>query len=132
MMKRLILAIIAAVLINGILSTAIDEVFHATGVYPPHGQVYFDTDLFLLALGYRVIITIFAAYITAMIAKEKAKTALWFTGILGAVLWLAGTIAMYGMGPTWYGIIGAATSLPLALFGGELYKRRTQKLSTSL
>ena len=131
-MKRHILAIVAAVLINGVLATAIDEIFHATGVYPPHGQPYFDTDLFLLALGYRFIITIFAAYITAMIAKEKAKTALWFTGILGAVLWLAGTIAMQGLGPLWYGIVGSVTALPLALFGGSLYQRRLQKLSTSL
>ncbi len=126
-MKRLVLAVIAAILINGILATAIDEVFHATGVYPPHGTPYFDTDLFLLALSYRVIITIFAAYITAMIAREKAKTALWFTGILGAVLWLAGTLAMRGLGPIWYGIVGAVTAIPLVFYGGKLYERRLQK-----
>lgn len=71
-MKRLVLAIVVAILINFILATAIDHLFHMTGVYPPYGEVYFDTDLYLLALGYRILITVFAAYITAMIAKEKA------------------------------------------------------------
>lgn len=126
-MTRLILAIVAAILINGILATAIDHIFHSTGVYPPYGQAYFDTDLYLLALAYRFIITIFAAYITAMIAKSQAKKALWISGSLGAALWLVGTIAMYGMGPTWYGIVGAVTAIPLVLYGGKLYERRLQK-----
>jgi len=123
-MKRPVLAIVAAILINFILATAIDHLFHMTGVYPPYGEVYFDTDLYLLALGYRILITVFAAYITAMIAEKKAKTALWTTGILGSVLWIAGTLAMQGLGPLWYGIAGAVTALPLALLGGKLYERR--------
>jgi len=126
-MTRLILAIVAAVLINGILATLIDHIFHTTGVYPPYGQAYFDTDLYLLALSYRFVITIFAAYLTAMIARERAKRALWISGILGAVLWLVGTIAMQGLGPLWYGIVGALTALPLVLIGGKLYEMRAKK-----
>ncbi len=126
-MKRLIYAIIAAVLINFILAAAIDHIFHTTGVYPPYGVAYFDTNLYLLALSYRFVITIFAAYITAMIAREQAKKAIWITGTLGAILWLAGTIAMYGMGPAWYGIVGAVTAIPLALSGGRLYEMRMKR-----
>lgn len=129
-MKRILLAVLAAFLINGILATAIDHVFHTTGVYPPYGVPYFDTDLFLLALSYRFLITIGAAYITAMIAKEQAKKALWTTGILGTILWLVGTIAAQGLGPLWYGIVGAATAIPLALFGGKLYERRARQTAS--
>lgn len=125
-MKRLWLAIIAAILINFILASGIDHLFHTNGVYPPYGVAYFDTELYLLALGYRTVITIFAAYVTAVIAKEEAKKALMITGILGTVLWLAGTIAAYGLGPLWYGLVGAALSIPLVLIGGKLYEIRTK------
>ena len=130
-MKRLILAILAAILINFILATAIDVILHTTGVYPPFGVPYFDTDLYLLALNYRVIITIFAAYITALIAKEQAKKALWISSIIGTVLWVAGTIAMREFGPLWYGVAGAVTTIPLVLFGGWLYESRAKKQSVA-
>ena len=113
-------------MINGVLATAIDHVFHVTGVYPPYGEAYFDTDLYLLALSYRVLITIFGAYVTAMIAKEQAKKALLISGGFGTVLWLAGTIAMRDLGPLWYGIIGAVTVIPLVLLGGKLYELRSK------
>ena len=127
-MKRIILAVLASVLINAILASAIDHVFHVTGVYPPYGQPYFDTGLYLLALGYRFIITIGAAYVTAMISKEQSQKALLISGILGTILWLVGTIAMREMGPLWYGIVGAVTTIPLVLLGGKLYQREAAKV----
>jgi hypothetical protein len=125
-MKRLVLAIIAAIAINFILATAIDAIMHATGVYPPYGEPMKDSGLMAIAFSYRIIITIFAAYITAMIAQEKAKTAIYFTGILGTLLWLGGAIAMWDFGPAWYHIIGIASALPLAIIGWKLYERRTK------
>ena len=126
-MKRLILAILAAIVINVVLAAAIDHVFHTTGVYPPYGEPMFDTNLLLLALSYRVLITIFAAYITAMIAQEKTKTALWTSAIIGTAFWLIGAIAMSEYGPVWYSIAGALTVIPLVLFGGKLYGRRARQ-----
>ena len=125
-MKRIILAVLAAIVINIILATAIDHVFHVTGVYPPYGEPMFDTGLVLLASSYRVLITLFAAYITAMIAKEKAKTALWISGTIGTVVWLIGAIAMRDFGPAWYSIGGAVTAIPLVLLGGKLYEFRAR------
>lgn len=126
-MKRLILAIVAAILINFILASAIDHIFHTTGVYPPYGEPMMDDGLIALAYSYRAVITIFAAYITAMIAKERAKTAIYFTGILGTVLWGAGAIFAWDFGPAWYHIAGIASALPLAITGWKLYERRAQQ-----
>ncbi len=130
-MKRLILAIIAAILINFILASAIDHGFHVAGIYPPYGEPMRDNGLMALAFSYRVVITIFAAYITAMIAREKAKTAIYFTGILGTILWLAGAIFAWDFGPAWYHIVGIASALPLAIAGWKLYERRTQQNATA-
>lgn len=127
-MKRLILAIVAAILINFILASAIDHGFHIAGIYPPYGEPMHDSGLIALAFSYRAIITIFAAYITAMIAKEKAKTAIYFTGILGTAMWLAGAIFMWDFGPAWYHIVGILSALPLAIAGWKLYERRSAKV----
>lgn len=125
-MKRLVLAIVAAVLINFILASAIDHIFHTTGVYPPYGEPMMDNGLMALAFSYRAVITIFAAYITAMIAKERAKTAIYFTGILGTVLWSAGAIFAWDFGPAWYHLVGIASALPLAILGWKLHERRAR------
>lgn len=130
-MKRLILAIVAAILINFILATAIDHGFHVAGIYPPYGEPMMDNGLMALAFSYRVIITIFAAYITAMIAKEKAKTAIYFTGILGTALWGAGAIFAWDFGPAWYHIVGIASALPLAITGWKLYERRVKQAANA-
>jgi hypothetical protein len=122
--KRIVLAILVATLINFVLAGAIDEVLHRTGVYPPWGQPYFDAPLWCLALSYRFIITIFAAYVTAAIAKDGAKRALLISGIMGTLLWASGTYFMRGMGPVWYGVVGAVTAIPLVLIGGKIYELR--------
>lgn len=126
-MKRLTLAIVAAILINFIFASAIDHIFHMTGVYPPYGEPMMDNGLMALAFSYRAVITIVAAYITAMIAREKAKTAIYGTGILGTVLWLAGAVAAWDFGPAWYHIVGIASALPLALTGWKWYDRNAKK-----
>lgn len=130
-MKRLILAIIAAILINFILASAIDHAFHVAGIYPPYGEPMMDNGLMALAYGYRAIITIFAAYITALIAKEKAKTAIYFTGILGTALWTAGAIVGWDLGPAWYHFAGILSALPLAIIGWKLHVRRTQQAAAT-
>src|SRR5512134_1684854 len=122
-MKRLVLAIVAAILINFILATAIDMALHAAGIYPPYGEPMMDNGLMALAFSYRAVITIFAAYLTAMIAKEKAKTAIYFTGILGTVLWSIGAIIGWELGPAWYHIVGILSALPLAIIGWKLFER---------
>lgn len=127
-MKRLVFAIMTAILINFILATAIDMGFHAAGIYPPYGQPMMDSGLMAIAMSYRMLITIFAAYITAMIAREKAKTAIYFTGILGTILWLIGAIVGWDLGPAWYHITGIVSALPLALLGWKIYERQSTTL----
>ena len=120
---------LAGIATNFILATGTDMVFHAVGVFPPYGQPFFATGPFLLASSYRVIYEIFGGFIIAVVAKEKAEKALWISGTLGAIMWLAGTVAMADLGPLWYGILGAALSIPATLLGGKLYQGRVQRLN---
>jgi hypothetical protein len=125
-MTRLILSILAGLFTCAILSSAVDHVFHTTGVYPPYGVAYFDTDLYLMAFAYRAVFAIFGSWLTAELAREQANKAVWIVGIIGSLLWLAGAIAMWEYGPAWYSIIGVVTGIPFALIGGKLHQIRTR------
>ena len=99
-------------------------------IFPPYGEPFFDTGLVLLASAYRAVFQVSGAYLAAMIARDKAKKAVWIIGILGTLLWLGGTFLKPQAGPIWYGILGAALSLPTTLTGGRLYELRAKKTST--
>jgi hypothetical protein len=99
-MTRIILAIITGFLASAIVTIATDHVFHVTGIYPPYGEPFFDTELLLLAFAYRAIYSIAGAYLTALLARDKAMKAVLILGIIGSVLWLAGSIAMWESGRT--------------------------------
>jgi peptidoglycan/LPS O-acetylase OafA/YrhL len=129
-MTRLILSILAAFVITAALSTAVDFVLQMAKIFPPYGEPFFDTWLVLLASAYRAVFQIFGAYVASMIAKDKAKKAVWTIGILGTLLWLGGTFLKPQAGPIWYGLLGAALSLPTTLTGGKLYELQTKKTST--
>jgi hypothetical protein len=123
-MKRLIFALLAGFLFTAILSTAVDHIFHVTGVFPPYGEPMHDSGLLLMAFTYRAIFAIAGAYITALIARESAMKAVWILGIIGSLLWLAGSIAMWEFAVPWYNILGVLTGVPFSLLGGKLYQRR--------
>ena len=124
---RLTFAIVAAFIITAVLSSAVDHVFHVTGVYPPYGEPMFDMGLLLLASSYRLVFQVLGSYIMAIIAKNKAMTAAWIMGTLGTIFWLAGAFFLKGMGPVWYPVLGALLSLPSVLLGVKLYTNREAK-----
>lgn len=126
-MTRLIFSIIGSWIVGAALSTGTDHIFHVTNVYPPYGEPMLDNGLLLLAFSYRAVFTVFACYLGAMWAKDNARKAVWALGIIGTVLWLGGTIAMWEFAQPWYNIAGIVTSIPLALLGGKLYELRVRR-----
>jgi hypothetical protein len=126
-MKRIILSIIAGFFVTALLSTAVDHVFHVTGIYPPYGVPFFDTGLLLLAFSYRAVFAVFGSYLTALLAKDQAMKAVLILGSIGSVIWLAGAIVMWEYASPWYNILGILTGVPLSLMGGKLYQARVQQ-----
>jgi hypothetical protein len=120
-MKRIILSIIAGFMISAILSTLLDQIFHATDIYPPLGEPLPDGGLAILAFSYRALFAMLGAYVTAMIAKDKAIRAVLILGTIGSLLWLGAAIAKWEFAPAWFHIIGIATGVPLTLMSGKIY-----------
>ncbi len=126
-MVRLILSILAGFVVTAALSTGADMILEHAGIFPQPGEPFFDTGLVLLASAYRAVFQVFGAFVAAMVARDKAWKAVWIIGILGTIAWLLGTFLKPQAGPLWYGLLGAALSLPTTLTGGKLYEIRAKK-----
>jgi hypothetical protein len=108
-----------------ILSLGTDQVLHTLGIYPPWGQVMRAQGLFLLALGYRTIFSIFGSYLAAALAPRNPMKHALALGWFGLVPSMGGVVAAMtkDLGPVWYPIAILVLALPCAWVGGALFRR---------
>ncbi len=97
---RSIGAVVAGLLFIFIVSTVIDVVMHATGVFPPWGKPMSDA-LFGLATAYRIVVSVTGA----------------------AVTWNKGP----EFGPHWYPLLLIVISIPCGWLGGKFFEMRRPK-----
>ena len=128
MNKRSIWAVVAGVLFIIVVTTLVDIVLHATGVYPPMGQPLNDA-LALLATLYRIVISVGGAWLTARLAPDKPMKHAMILGVVGTVLGLVGVVATWnlGLGPRWYAIALAVLAIPQCWAGGKIYVMQSGK-----
>lgn len=131
---RRIGAVLAGLLAVVLLSTGVDLVMHATGVFPPWGQPMSD-GLFLLAFLYRTVIGVFGGYLTARLAPLRPMQHAVILGVLGFVLSVVGAAATWGkgteFGPKWYPLALVAIAIPSSWFGGKLFAKPSTVLGRS-
>jgi hypothetical protein len=104
-----------------LLSIGTDQVLHVFQVYPPWGQPMWGTGLNLLALAYRCVYAVVGCYIAARLAPHAPMRHALALGVVGLVVSVAGTIAMWDFGPHWYPVALALSALPCAWLGGVLH-----------
>jgi len=116
-------AVAAGVLVIIVVTTLVDMVLHATGVYPPMNQPINDA-LALLATAYRIVISVGGAWLTARLAPNQPMKHAIILGVVGTVLGLVGLVATWnmGLGPRWYPIALAALAIPQCWVGGKLHE----------
>lgn len=121
-------ALVAGFVIIFALSLAVDQLFHLLGVYPPWGTPMWETGDNVLALSYRLVINTFGCWVAARLAPRKgfrhAMTLGWI-GLGLSTLGVLGTLAQ-PMGPLWYPVLLALSSVPCAWVGGKLAERTAQ------
>lgn len=123
-------AIATGFFVTALLSLGTDQVLHVLGVYPPWGKPMFDTGLNVLALSYRVVFTVFGCYLTARLAPHAPMRHALTLGWIGfAISTLGAMVAMRvaNLGPNWYPILLALSSLPCAWLGGALHRTATSR-----
>ena len=126
-LARSALAIVAGFLAVVVLSIGTDQVLHMLKVYPPWDQPMHEPGLNLLALSYRIIYTIFGAYLTARLAPHSPMRHAWVLGFIGLLFGTLGAIAAIPMnlGPSWYPIAIVLTALPCAWLGGKWFLKQS-------
>jgi hypothetical protein len=121
-------AVFAGLFFIFFLSSALDAVLHATGVYPPVGAPPMSDALFALAFGYRFVIDVAGCCLTAKLAPSKPMKHALILGAVGLALSIAGAAAMWGAGPAWYPIGLALSSLrPRAALTATSASRETSR-----
>ena len=126
--KRSVWAVLAGVLVIIIVTTLVDIVLHATGVYPPWDQPI-DNRLALLATGYRIVISVGGAWLTARLAPDRPLHHAMILGYVGVVLGLVGLVATWSrdLGPRWYPIALVVLAIPQCWAGGTLYEAQSSR-----
>jgi hypothetical protein len=128
MNMKSIWAVVAGVLFIIVVTTLVDIVLHAVGVYPPMKEPIGDA-LALLATAYRVVISVAGAWLTARLAPGKPMKHALILGFLGVILGLVGVVATWnlGLGPRWYPIALVVLAIPQCWLGGRIFEARSGK-----
>jgi hypothetical protein len=113
-------AVIAGMAVGAILSVATDKILETTGIMK---ITPFDANpiwLIVLVVIYRTIYNIVGTYVTAKLAPTKPMKHAIILGIIGTVVGIIGTIAMWQIPPHWYPISLVILTMPAAWLGGKL------------
>ena len=104
-----------------------DVVLHATHVYLSWTEPITD-GLAALATGYRVVISIGGAWLTARLAPRNPMTHALILGGVGVVLGVVGLLTTWnkGLGPHWYPIALVVLTLPQCWVGGKIHEMRSR------
>jgi hypothetical protein len=123
---RSIWAVLAGLLFIFIVTTIVDVVLHATGVFPPWGKAMSD-GLFGVATAYRIVISIAGCYIAARLAPDRPMGHALVLGVIGVVISAIGAAVTWNKGPEfgphWYPLLLVVVAMPCAWIGGKLYTK---------
>jgi hypothetical protein len=124
MIWKSVWAVFAGILFIIVVTTIVDVLLHAAGVYPPTSQPLTDK-LALLATAYRIVISVAGAWLTAKLAPAEPMKHALILGAVGVVLGLIGLAVTWklGLGPHWYPIALVVLAIPQCWLGGKLYER---------
>src|SRR5262249_8382626 len=126
--RKVTWAVPAGLLAIIIVTTIADIMLHAIHVYPPTNQPI-NNALALLATGYRVVISVGGAYLTASLAPDHPMRHAMILGYVGVVLGLVGVVATWnlGLGPRWYPIALVVLAVPQCWAGARIWEMRAVK-----
>ena len=123
-----VVAILAGLFANAILSSATDMILVAVGVFPPLHEfgnpAFFSDSLLLLALLYRTAFGVFGCYLTARLAPRRPMTHSLALAGIGFLIGVAGALATWGVWQSWYSLAIIAVTLPSGWLGARIAQSR--------
>ena len=122
---RSIVAVVVGFLVIGVLAMGTDAILKANvpGVFGLGGRV--DSVPWLIAMQvYVFVYAVFGCWLAARLAPDHPMRHALILGVLGLVLNVGGSIAMWNTAPVWYHIVAIALVMPAAGLGGRIRERQ--------
>lgn len=115
-------AVLAGLIFIFISHSLTDFVLESAGVFPPPSEGLHVTWMLIVALSYRIILSIAGCFITAKLAPQNLMKHALILGFIGVFLSTVGAVIgiQMNMSDTWYPIALILVSLPCAWIGGRL------------
>lgn len=124
---RSVLAVLAGLIANVILSTATDLLMVAAGVFPPLADFgrpeLFSDSMLVLALAYRTVFGVLGCWLTARLAPTRPMAHSLSLGGIGFAIGVIGAVVTWGAWTAWYSLAIIAVTLPSAWLGARIAKR---------
>jgi hypothetical protein len=114
-------AIIAGFILGATLSIAADFLFDKLGLMSMDNFKETSALIILIIIIYRFIFNVIGCYLTAKLAPNKPMKHVIIMGVIGTVLSILGSLAMWELAIMWYNISIILIALPSAILGGKLY-----------
>ena len=120
------LAIVAGFALGAVLSLGTDFLLNSLGIMSMQNFKQNSSLIVALVVIYRFIFNVLGCYLTAKLAPNKPMKHVIIIGIIGTVLGILGSVAMWDQAVPWYNIAIILISLPSAWLGGKLFLNRTK------
>jgi hypothetical protein len=126
--RNSVVAVLAGLFANAILSSATDMILVAARVFPPLHEfgnpAYFSDSMLLLALLYRTAFGVFGCYLTARLAPRRPMTHSLALAGIGFAIGTVGAMATWGIWQSWYSLAIIAVTLPSGWLGARIAQSR--------
>ena len=126
--RNSVVAVLAGLFTNAILSSATDLVLVAAGVFPPLHEfgnpAYFSDSMLLLALLYRTAFGVFGCYLTARLAPRRPMTHSLALAGIGFAIGTVGAVTTWSVWQSWYSLAIIAVTLPSGWLGARIAQSR--------
>jgi hypothetical protein len=128
---RLIFSVVAGIITAAVFTLITHFVLYTFGIFPKPFEPIFEKKYIIPELIFHSFFAIVAAFVTAHIAREKARKAVFILGSKEAIMWVLGIILLWQHSPPWVSVTKAILGPPLAWFGGKLYQFYQKKYKLS-
>jgi hypothetical protein len=126
-MGRAILAVLAGAAVWAVLWVGGTQA--AQAAFPeilPVGQPLTHSGALVGYIGYSVLLSLLAGYVTAAVAHKNPMPAVWGLATLQLALGIGFEVSAWSLTPLWYHLVFLALIVPATVYGGLLRVRRRQ------
>jgi len=120
-------AIAAGFLLGAVLSIVADILFNSADLMNMENFKETSSGIIFVVIVYRFIFNVCGCYLTAKLAPSKPMKHALIIGVIGTVLAILGSAAMWDKAVAWYNVTVILISFPSAWLGAKLFMMRNSK-----